>query len=350
MTMRGQLVLVTGAGRSGTSTVTGALARLGFAVPQPVIRASEANPRGFYESWWPVRFHNTILSRAALAKSDGQPDVADLVDAEVRATDVEKLQTWLGEQFDGVDRVVVKDPRAAVLTGLWADAAARVGVDIGYVAMLRHPSEVIGSRAAYYEPGATPSLAQASRIATAWLSHNLTLEQRTRDQSRAFVQYADLLADWRATLGALGEVLGLRLDALADEAVAADVDAFVEPSLRRHRPTWEGIDLPRSLRVVVEDAWSALTRLSGSVSRDRAAEDDLDEIAARFARLYAEAEALTSHRTATRVETSLRRDRAEGFHEETPNPADDARAAEEPAPAGSLVGRLRRRIRRGRSS
>lgn len=348
MTSDRQLLLVTGVGRSGTSTVTGALARLGFTVPQPVIKASEANPRGFYESWWPVHFHNKLLSRAALAKSDGQPDVADLAAAAVRPNDAARLQAWLTEQLAGADRVVVKDPRAAVLPALWAEAAAAVGVEIGYVTMLRHPSEVIGSRAAYYQAGAAPSALQATRIATAWLSHNLALERRIRDHRRALVLYPDLLADWRSTIGDLAESLGIELEALADEEASADVEAFVEPSLRRHRPSWEGIRVPEPLRILLEEAWSTLAALAGPEGHDGTAESGLDEISARYARLYADAEAITSHRTATLVEQAVRRGRREGRETAEPSPPVEATPAE-PAPAGSLIDRVARRIGRGRT-
>ena len=40
------LVLVSGSGRSGTSSLAGALKRLGLHVPQPAVAASETNPRG----------------------------------------------------------------------------------------------------------------------------------------------------------------------------------------------------------------------------------------------------------------------------------------------------------------
>ena len=57
-------MLVTGAGRSGTSTAAGALHMLGFHLPRPVLHANESNPKGFFESRWPVRFHRRLMERA----------------------------------------------------------------------------------------------------------------------------------------------------------------------------------------------------------------------------------------------------------------------------------------------
>ena len=44
-----RVVFVVGSGRSGTSTMAGALQALGMHVPQPEVRADETNPKGFAE-------------------------------------------------------------------------------------------------------------------------------------------------------------------------------------------------------------------------------------------------------------------------------------------------------------
>jgi len=47
-----KLVVVTGSGRSGTSSVAGTLKRLGLYIPQPEVETDERNPRGYYEPLW----------------------------------------------------------------------------------------------------------------------------------------------------------------------------------------------------------------------------------------------------------------------------------------------------------
>src|SRR4051794_30888177 len=74
-----RLVLVTGAGRSGTSTVAGTLHYLGLHVPEPYMKGNESNPKGFFESWWPVRYHNALLKRAQVGMTDGRPEAVDLL-------------------------------------------------------------------------------------------------------------------------------------------------------------------------------------------------------------------------------------------------------------------------------
>ena len=57
-----KLVLVTGSGRSGTSTVSGTLKMLGCYVPQPEVKADSSNPRGFFEPRWAVDVQTRLLA------------------------------------------------------------------------------------------------------------------------------------------------------------------------------------------------------------------------------------------------------------------------------------------------
>ncbi len=77
------LVLVSGSGRSGTSSLAGTLKRLGLHVPQPEVEASETNPRGFYEPQWVIDFHKRHLRELALFNIDSRPSAVGLVAAQV---------------------------------------------------------------------------------------------------------------------------------------------------------------------------------------------------------------------------------------------------------------------------
>ena len=68
-----RVVFVVGSGRSGTSTMAGALQTLGMHVPQPEVAADETNPKGFGEPQWVVDFHNELLRRCNVQVSDARP-------------------------------------------------------------------------------------------------------------------------------------------------------------------------------------------------------------------------------------------------------------------------------------
>ncbi len=65
------LVLVTGVGRSGTSSMAGLLDQLGLYVPGPYLSANASNPKGFFESRWSVKFHNQIARALGSTSSTG---------------------------------------------------------------------------------------------------------------------------------------------------------------------------------------------------------------------------------------------------------------------------------------
>jgi hypothetical protein len=77
------LVLITGTGRSGTSTMAGTLHHLGLAVPGPYLGANDSNPKGFYESRWATRFHKRITAAARIHDMDSRPTAFDRVQAAV---------------------------------------------------------------------------------------------------------------------------------------------------------------------------------------------------------------------------------------------------------------------------
>ena len=117
------LVLITGTGRSGTSTMAGTLHHLGLSVPGPLWDADATNPKGYFESSWSVRFHKRILRTAGIRDDDGNPAVIERARAAVTDEIRGELVAWL-RQWDGQEQIVVKDPRSVWTQQLWKDAAA----------------------------------------------------------------------------------------------------------------------------------------------------------------------------------------------------------------------------------
>lgn len=318
-----RLVLVTGAGRSGTSTMAGTLARLGFHVPQPVLEANESNPRGFYESWWPVRFHNRLMKRTGTTPTDGRPAAASLMEQALDESARSELREWMSTQFDANPMVMVKDPRAAWVPGLWSSTATSLGLDISFLTMIRHPTEVISSRKTYYTSNQSPAVARTYMVRQlcGWVNQNISLERSTRGQSRSFVSYVDLVSGWRPTVAKVLVDLHLQHDVTFAESEKA-IDAFVEKSLRRHQAGWDGFDLPQQLVDIAEATWQALSALTESGGRDEAAESALDEVARQYARLYADASAISWDQAEARARTAWKEARRDARKEVLERQAD----------------------------
>lgn len=294
------LVLVTGSGRSGTSSLAGTLKRLGLHVPQPEVEASETNPRGFYEPQWVIDFHKGYLQQLGLHNIDSRPAAVQLVE-ELTATGepTDRLTAWLAEERGegGARSLVVKDPHAFWFADVWKSSTAATGLDLRWLTALRHPAEVVGSRDLAYLQDRSDELRllkETSNVA-GWVHAALLTERAGRGGRRAFVGYADLLADWRVAMGRVADQLGLDdLDLATREG--HPVDDFLEPSLRRSTLTWDDIRTPAWLSDLAEEVWQVLGRLVAD-PHAAAEQQRLDEIAVDYRARYTEAMALTFDHT-----------------------------------------------------
>ena len=61
-----KVLFVAGAGRSGTSTLSGLMQLMGLHVPQPEVTPDESNPKGFGEPAWVVEHHDRLLKDAGV--------------------------------------------------------------------------------------------------------------------------------------------------------------------------------------------------------------------------------------------------------------------------------------------
>lgn len=292
------LVLVSGSGRSGTSSLAGALKRLGLHVPQPEVPASETNPRGFYEPQWVIDFHKRHLKELALFNIDSRPAAVELVARYVESgVPTAELHEWLSGQLDA-EQVVVKDPHAFWFAQVWEQVSAELDVDLRWLTALRHPAEVVGSRDIAYLSSQSDDLRltkETSNVA-GWVHAALLTERAGRGSKRAFVRYTDLLADWRAALTPVQQQLDLAFNTDLSANEHHDVDDFIEPSMRKSTVTWDDVRTPGWLRDMAEGVWELLGALTVT-PHDRDTMLALDLIHEDYTARYADAVALTFDHT-----------------------------------------------------
>lgn len=349
------LVLITGTGRSGTSTMSGTLHHLGLNVPGPHLGANDSNPKGFFESKWAVSFHKEITKAAGINDFDSRPSAFERAQAAVTPEQRQRLIDFVAEHAPGGDQLVVKDPRTVWTQSLWRDAAQQSGLEIRYISMLRHPAEVVGSRATYYSnPDDEEQRRRYETFNVArWINSSVISERETRGFPRAFVRYTDLLESWRPVLAGLATDLGLRYDVDLASGEPSPVDEFIDPDLRRHRVTWDELQIPVDLQDIAQQIWDALDVLADAHGDDAAASARIEEAGQRYARLFADSAAI-SHDAMEEARAEARRAGAKAAR---------GRLAKEPPvaprPAGRLVeqaggrelgrallGRVARRLRR----
>lgn len=345
------LVLVSGSGRSGTSSLAGTLKRLGLHVPQPEVEASETNPRGFYEPQWVIDFHKRHLKELALFNIDSRPAAVDIVSRYVESgVPTAELHEWLSGQLDEQQvrgsQIVVKDPHAFWFAQVWEVVSAELGADLRWLTALRHPAEVVGSRDIAYLSSQSDDLRltkETSNVA-GWVHAALLTEKAGRGSRRSFVRYVDLLADWRTALVPVQQQLELELNTDLASSAHHSVDDFIEPSMRKSQLTWDDVRTPDWLRDMAEEVWQLLGTLT-TAPHDPGTLSALDRIHADYNARYADAVALTFDHTKAESTLAAReaREAQRATLQQLRRDLAQVRAAKEPAVGGREAAAILRR-------
>ena len=231
---RRTLVLVIGMHRSGTSTVAGALGILGATMPVTGLGLSDDNPKGHFEPKEIVALHDRILASVGMHwwGWDKVPDA--WYDTPNAQSFVDELVKIIRAEFGAAPLFVVKDPRTCKLLPLWRRATAILDLDVVAVLPFRHPDEVARSLHARDRFPLPNTL-------MAWLRYVLEAERESRDLRRVFLRYEDLLSDGRAVMQRVVESLRLNLPRQSENDLR-ELDAFIDPGLRRSRAASANID------------------------------------------------------------------------------------------------------------
>ena len=218
-------LFVMGMGRSGTSALTRVLSLCGGTLPAALEGANSGNPLGYWEPRAALDLNEAILRRHGSSWYDPSLRLQEhgALDANEKAACVAEVGAYLST-LPAVPLVVIKEPRITALPGVWFEAARLAGFDIATVIAVRHPQEVVGSLAALGQ--ASPELASAL-----WLKYNLLAERHTRGLPRVFVDYANLLDDWRREIKRMS--LALAVDMNARDEVA--IEAYLTQDSRHQR-------------------------------------------------------------------------------------------------------------------
>jgi hypothetical protein len=217
-------LFVLGPQRSGTSALTRVLSLCGGTLPTAMLGADANNPLGYWEPRAAISLNETILRRLGTNWYD--PSLRFLDEGSPHAEDkacIAKVAAYLST-LPPAPLVVIKEPRITTLSHLWFDAARVAGFDVAAVIAVRHPQEVISSIVKSWR--VSPALASAL-----WLKCNVLAERNTRGVPRVFVDYANLLDDWRREIKRISTELPVELHAQGEDAI----EQFLTPGLHRQR-------------------------------------------------------------------------------------------------------------------
>jgi len=224
-----RILFVLGMHRSGTSALTRVLSLCGATLPAGLVGADSSNPGGYWEPFMAIVLNEEILRRQGTAAFD--PTLREEgFDADQKAASIAAIRDYM-TTLPNAPLVVIKDPRITVLSELWFEAARKAGFDVAAVIAVRHPQEAVEScirhvESLYKLSGVLPELGSAW-----WLKYNLLAERHTRGVPHVFVEYANLLDDWRREIKRISTALKIELDPRDERAV----EEFLTPDFRHQR-------------------------------------------------------------------------------------------------------------------
>lgn len=288
---------ILGMHRSGTSALAGVLKHFGADVPARMLKPTEDNPAGYFESTPVMQLNERILASAGTSWDDWSriPEGwfkgprASALKVEARAV--------LEAEFGASPLFVLKDPRICRLWPFWRDVLTDMGVTPLPIIMLRRAEEV--ARSIARRDKLPPTVGRL-----VWLRHQVDAEEFTRGSARMVTSYDQLLGNWRTMLNEVEAMSGFALPrrSLTTEA---EVEAFLKPELRRFSEAPDAAEDGAS--AMYGEAYDLfLTRAPSAKQRDRLKEitRSLDDFAALLHDLAAPA------RVTAREAARLTRERA----------------------------------------
>ena len=218
-------LFVMGVNRSGTSALTRVLSLCGGTLPAGLAGANSGNPLGYWEPRASHRLNYTILRRHGSEWFDPTFRLQEegAFDADENAASIAEIRAFL-TTLPAAPLVVIKDLNITALSSMWFEAARLAGFDIVTVITVRHPLEVTASLAAFNR--VAPALASAL-----WLKYTLLAERHTRALPRVFVEYTNLLDDWRREIKRISAALAIDLNTRDEGAI----EEFLKPDFHHQR-------------------------------------------------------------------------------------------------------------------
>jgi hypothetical protein len=246
-------LLVLGMHRSGTSSIAGAMVRLGGAAPLNLLPPADDNPKGFWESSVLTNLNDQILAAGGSHWEDWRQFDPTRIDAAAAFALESQARSALAGEFGDAGLAVIKDPRMCRLMPFWSSVFREANWSVRPVLQLRSPLEV------------ALSLNRRDRIPLGlgcliWLRHVLDAEAGTRGTPRAVVDWNDFLGDPRRTLERVGEQLGVVWPRWSDSALA-EIDEFVSADMRRQRASDSDLQVHPAVNHLVREAYAAVREL-----------------------------------------------------------------------------------------
>ncbi len=237
--MNRKAVAILGMHRSGTSTASGMFHLAGFDLGRSVTGGNPANPKGFFENYRLLFFHDDLLRYLGTDWHHTAVLPEGWWDQEGIGFFADRLKSLISDDFGAETSLLFKDPRLCILLPLYLRVFNETGIKPHFVIMYRDPDEVSQSLA---KRDSFP----AEKSARMWTDHMLRAELYTRGYPRSFLNYSDVLVDPVSALNRV--VMQILPEFHPDPGLEERLRDFVEPVLNHNSLEQTGTPAGTSLQ------------------------------------------------------------------------------------------------------
>lgn len=266
-------VIVLGMHRSGTSSVTGALSKLGGTLPKRLMASNAANAAGYFESKSIQQFNDDLLGAVNSNWLDWQKFDQSWYGTAEAERYLQRAQDLFVAEFAGGELAVLKDPRICRLAPFWLKVLKRSTISSGVAMPVRSPLEVAQSLK-------TRNGLAIANGAMLWLRHVLDAEFETRNARRSIFLWDQFRSNWRSVVEKISAETGISWPVPPDRA-GQEIDAFIDAGLVHAKFDRQQLIVHPAINDWIVGAYDALLELANN-PQSNSAEGTLDEIRRSF--------------------------------------------------------------------
>jgi hypothetical protein len=263
-----RVIVVLGAGRSGTSAITRGLQTLGVELGDQLRPGGGKNPTGFFEDESLMKINKRLRKALGLrAESVSLIEPQHWQTPTVQAFQQEARET-IRRRFGSYSLWGYKYAGTLRLLPFWRMVFHSLDLDVRYVMAVRNPISVARSRAKL-----NPRRGAQEKSDLEWLVNVVPYFREVKERPFVVVDYDLVMADPVTQLERVATALDLPLTATTKGAIQEYADQFLHLDLRHSHFTDEDLDNNLRVNSLTRDAYRWLRRL---------ATDEIDQDSPQF--------------------------------------------------------------------
>src|SRR5262245_21908830 len=252
-----RFIVVLGAGRSGTSTITRGLQALGVELGDQLRPGGGKNPLGFFEDEGLLKLNKRLRTALGL-----RADSVSLIQPHQWQTPAvqrlaQEAQETIRRRFGRYSLPGYKFAGTLRVLPFWRRVFQELDLDVRYVMAVRNPVSVARSRAQL-----NPRRGVQEKSDLEWLVNVVPYFRAVRERPFVVVDYDLVMADAVTQLERIATALDLPLTAATTAGIQEYAKQFLHADLRHYRFTEEDLIKNSQVNSLTRDAYLWLHRLA----------------------------------------------------------------------------------------